>query len=77
MFRNFSIQYLADLLEINERIFHREVKPLILADFKTELKNIKVQNPDLGLDEDYKIYLVDPRNSLNYIETGISIFDYI
>jgi len=77
MFRNFYIQYLADLLEINERIFHREVKPLILADFKTELKNIKVQNPDLGLDEDYKIYLVDPRNSLNYIETGISIFDYI
>ncbi len=54
MFKVYSIKYLADLLEITESDFHREIKPMILRDFKKELNDNGIKNPDIGLDEDYR-----------------------
>lgn len=50
---------------------------MILLDFKKELMNNGIKNPDIGLDEDNKMYLVHPLDSKNYIVTGLKIFDYI
>jgi len=77
MFRKFPIIYLADILNVTEREFHREIKPLIIADYKKELQSNGIQNPDIGLDKDSNIYLVDPNNPSNYVETRINIFDYL
>ncbi len=48
-------KYLAQKLQIERRKFHREIKPLILRDFKKELQKINVENPDIGLDENDNI----------------------
>lgn len=56
--------------------FHRHIKPLIVADFKAELKKKGIENPDLYLDKNSKIYLVHPNNIRNYVETGLSIKEY-
>lgn len=77
MFKIYSVKYLADLLNITESNFHRDIKPMILRDFKTELINDGIKNPDIGLDEDNKIYLVHPQDPTSYIITNLKIFDYI
>lgn len=77
MFKVYSIKYLADLLELTESDFHRDIKPLILRDFKKELNDNGIKNPDIGLDEDYEMYLVHPLDTTNYIITDTKIFDYI
>lgn len=77
MFRIYSIKYLADLLDTTESNFHRDIKPLILRDFKMELIDKGIKNPDIGLAEDNKIFLVHLQNQANYIITHLKIFDYI
>jgi hypothetical protein len=77
VFRTYSIKYLADLLEITESDFHRDKKPMILRDFKKELNDSGIKNPDIGLDEDNKVYLVHPQDYTSYVITDLKIFDYI
>jgi hypothetical protein len=69
---------LAILLGISEEDFHREIKPLIKRQFKEELLKImdKTDNPDIWLDYDNNIVLVNPKDMNKQYPTGISIFSY-
>ncbi len=67
MFTIHSIKYLTILLGITETDFHRIVKPLIKADFKEELEKKGFENPNIGLDKNHKIYLVNPMDASDYI----------
>lgn len=75
--RYYSNLELANLLSITEEEFHRVTKRLIKMDFRRELKQIKVKNPDIWLNKNHSIRLVDPRNSNNYDGTDIDIYSYI
>jgi hypothetical protein len=68
---------LSQRLGISRVDFHRKIKPLIVRDFKDELKLLKVDNPDIGLDEKAQIVLAHPANHLIAIHTGLSIYDYL
>ena len=68
---------IADLLGITIGEFHHEVKKLIKKDFKEELAQFGVDNPDILLDEQNLMYLADSEDHNSYIETNVSIFDYI
>jgi hypothetical protein len=73
----YSETELAQLLDISVEKFHREVKALIKKDFSAELKDMDVRNPDILLNDDNTMVLVDPRNFKNYFVTELSIFSYI
>lgn len=77
MFKVYSVSFITKLLGVNEDVFHQEIKPGIIKDFRKELYQHKIHNPDIGLDKDRHIYLVHPLNPMNYIETRVSIFQYI
>jgi hypothetical protein len=72
----YNEEYLANKLGIDRRTFHREIKPIILSDFPEILKELGVDNPDIGLDKQNIIYLADP-NHTNIISTDWSIFSYL
>ena len=76
MTRHYTSEELADFLQISEEDFHREIKKLIKADFKQELKDMKIENPDILLDKEHMIYLADPRNHDIYYETEVNFYDY-
>jgi hypothetical protein len=77
MFQVYDSEYLANLLGITAREFHRKIKPMIRKDFESELNELGVENPDIGLDSEKLIYLVDPRDHSVYYETRLSISAYI
>ncbi len=77
MFTTYSTKYLATLLGITETDFHRLVKPIIKADFKEELAKKGFDNPNIGLNQNYKMYLVNSSDPGDYNATDVSIFDYI
>ena len=77
MFRIYSIQYLAYILGITESEFHRDIKPSKLFEYKNELRNMGIDNPNIGLDKDFNIFYVDPTNSNFYFATNINIVSYI
>jgi hypothetical protein len=66
--------YLANKLGISRRDFHRSIKPFIIRDFKKELHEGAIHNPNIGLDKEGFIYLVDPRDKTIYLETKLSIY---
>ena len=72
-----TIADFAQLLEVSEDCFHREIKKIIKMDFKKETKLMGIKNPDIGIDCDNNIVLVDPNNKYNHRYTNISIFNYI
>lgn len=76
MLKFYDEKYLASKLGIERRKFHREIKPIIVSDFKNELQKFKVENPDIGLDENDNIYFLDPKDHSRMIETNLSIFAY-
>jgi hypothetical protein len=76
VFKCCNEKYLAYLLKVDRRYFHRKIKPLIINDFKAELKQKGIENPDIGLDKTGCIYLVDPRNSKVYVDTKLSLDSY-
>lgn len=76
MFKYCNEKRLAYILKVDRRHFHRKIKPLIINDFKGELKQKNIENPDIGLDRNGYIYLVDPRNSKIYIKTNLHIDSY-
>jgi hypothetical protein len=67
---------LAGLLEVSEEDFHREIKRRIKKDFESELDSIDIRNPDILLNEDYMIRLADPRDHVNYYDTGLDFLSY-
>jgi hypothetical protein len=73
----YSSQELAKILKVSEEDFHRQTKRLIKKDFENELKKIAVTNPDILLNENKIIFLADPRDHNNFVNTNLSIFDYI
>jgi len=79
MANHYDIKYLAKLLNVSEREFHSQIKPLIVRDFQSELKRMGVKNPDILLDENHLIYLADPTNHKvpSPIATNVEIFSYI
>lgn len=73
MFEIYDDKYIADRLGVEKRHFHCSIKPLIKRDFKAELKEKTIDNPDIGLDKNGSIYLVDPRDSKIYVKTDVNI----
>lgn len=65
MFKIVDKSQLARILDTTEKEYHRNIKPIIKRDFRQELKQKEIDNPDIGLDEDDTMYLVDPYNSAN------------
>lgn len=77
MFKIYNKSYLSEKLGVEQRIFHRRIKPRIIKDFEKELDKIDLKNPDIGLDEEGLIYLVDTKDTTVYIETLLNISAYI
>ena len=77
MIKFFDENYLAKKLKTDRRKFHREIKPIIINDFKDELKKAGIRNPDIGLDENEFIYLADPVDHTKAIETKLKLSTYI
>ncbi len=77
MFKIYPIKYLASLLNISEKDFHRNLKPVIVADFRIELEDKGIRNPDIGLDNQNIVYLVDPSDITNFVFTKLDINIYI
>ncbi len=69
---------LAEMLNVTEEVFHRDIKPYIKRDFRKELSNImdKTTNPDIWLDEQDNMILVNPQNVNRYYQTNLSIYSY-
>lgn len=68
--------YLSKRLGIDRRKFHREIKPIIVADFPEICKELESDNPDIGLDSSNILYLSNIEHTI-VKSTGLSIFDYI
>lgn len=77
MVRFYDEQELARRLGVDREDFHRRIKQIIIKDFKKELMEIGIRNPDIGLDENDNIYLSDPRDHSNVIPTNLNISAYI
>ncbi|MDI1316266.1 hypothetical protein [Flavobacterium sp.] len=77
MFKFYSKEEISDLLNVDGEEFHREIKKIIKADFKAELKRINVTNPDILLDDKYKMRLADPRDHNNFYDTDLEIHEYL
>ena len=74
--KHYTSKELAGLLNVTEQEFHRKIKRMIVRDFKAELKELNVENPDIFLDENNCILLVDPKKSEKYLLTELSIYSY-
>lgn len=70
-----SDDYLAKLFGTDCRTFHRTIKPIILQDNIDILKKSNSENPDIGIDADFNIYL-RPTNGSEVINTGLKVSDY-
>lgn len=68
--------YLSKKPGIDRRIFHREIKPVILSDFPEICKELNSENPDIGLDSADNLYLANIERTI-IKSTGLRIFDYI
>lgn len=45
-----------------------------MLDFRKELKEKRIHNPDIGLDENYYLFLVHPEYDGFYVKTETNIF---
>lgn len=61
---------------IDRRKFHREIKPIIISDFAEMIKELRCENPDIGLASEDNLYLGNMEHTI-IKSTGLSIFDYI
>jgi ribosomal protein S17 len=77
MVKFYDETFLAQKIGVERRVFHRKIKPRILKDFKDELKALKINNPDIGLDENDVVILGDSRDHSRTINTKLSIQSYI
>lgn len=68
--------YLAKKLGIERRKFHRDIKPIIIADFKEIINELGCDNPDIGLDSSNNLYLSNIDHTI-IKSTEHSIFDYL
>ena len=68
---------LSQLLGISEEDFHRRIKKIIKRDFKVELENLEIRNPDILLDNNQMIALADPRDHNNFYVTNLELNSYI
>ena len=75
-FQVFKVEYLSFLLGITTNEFHRDIKPMILKEFRTELNKLSINNPDIGLDIDFHIYLSDPQDVTRFIATNVHLDSY-
>lgn len=67
---------LGNMLGISGENFHKKIKPKIKKDFARELKAKDIDNPDIWLNEDNMITLVNPGDQTKFIETALSIYSY-
>lgn len=75
--RFYNGEQLARKLKISGETFHLEVKKNILRQFRVEIENeLRVNNPDIGLDELDMVYL-GTLDHKRVISTNLSIFDFI
>lgn len=73
--RFYDSSELGKIFGVTPRQFHREIKTYIVNDFKPELKEKNINNPDIGLDSDNYIYLSDSSHQI-IIETKMTVEDY-
>lgn len=77
MFEFYTSEEIGILLNVSGEEFHREIKKIIKADFKTELKTLGVNNPDILLNDKNIMRLADPRDHSKYYDTDLEITAYI
>ncbi len=66
--------YLAELFGVTKEKFHKEVKPVIFSDFKKELQEFNIKNPDIGVDENNFVFLSNPNRTVE-IATNLKMAD--
>ena len=70
-------QQLAQKLVVTEEVFHREIKPIIKADFIEEINQyVHANNPDIWLDDFDNIVLVNPTNEKDLYYTYLPLLSY-
>lgn len=67
---------LARVFGVTRREYHREIKTYIMSDFRDELNEIDINNPDIGIDENNFLYLSDSKHE-KIIPTNLTVEDYI
>lgn len=72
----YDSEALAKKFGMSRRDFHRKIKTYIVSDFKKELDEKNISNPDIGLDSQNNIYLSDTDHS-EVIPTDLNVTDYI
>ena len=66
---------LGGIFGVTRREYHRKIKPYILSDFRDELNEKAINNPDIGIDQNNFIYLSDSKHE-EIITTNQSVEDY-
>lgn len=72
----YDSEELAKKFGVSKREFHREIKTYIVTDFRKELDDNNISNPDIGLDSNNNIYLSDTNHTV-IMETELNVSDYI
>lgn len=73
--RYYKPDELAAIFGIDILSFHRKVKPIIISDFKKELSERNIKNPDIGIDENERIYLTNVEHTVIF-DTELTVNDY-
>jgi RHS repeat-associated protein len=71
-----TFQDVLKVLNLTVRDFHRKVKPEILTDFRTELRNTGVKNPDIAMNPNGNIIFRDPVSKRTILETSVPMSSY-
>lgn len=71
-----TAQEIATLLQVTGEYFHRNIKLKIKQDFRSELEQAGIANPDILLSSDNFIRLAHPKNKDNFIDTELKLTDY-
>ncbi len=71
-----SVKELARRLGVSQEAFHRSIKPAIIRDFPSELKNLGTENPDIGINQAGNLVLRDPRSGRT-VGTDVPLQSYL
>ena len=66
---------IARIFGVCRRDYHRYIKTYIVSDFRQELNELNINNPDIGIDDNRYLYLSDSNHEI-IISTNLTIEDY-
>lgn len=76
-FKYYDADELAKKFGVDRRTFHRKTKSYIVSEFEDELAKFNIGgNPNIALDSDDNIYLVDTKTK-KYYPTGANVSEYL